>query len=182
MRVIEMFYSVKAVDFLLLGILIICCYTDLKERKVFNIIVFPAALVALLLHLLLEGGAGVLFWGKGTLAGLALLLIPFMMGGIGAGDVKLLGVVGSFKGAAFVLQAFLCAAILGGIFSFFFLLKKKRLKKTLANLGLALKVFLISCFRVFNLAKLEQEDIVAIPYGLAIGLGTIVCLVGDWLC
>ena len=182
MRVIGILSSVGLPDLLLLVVLLICCYTDLKERKILNIIVFPATLIALIVHLFLQGSGGALFWVKGTLVGLALLFIPFAMGGIGAGDVKLLGVVGSFKGAFFVFKAFLCAAILGGVFSFLFLLKEKRLKKTLCNLGSALKVFLFSCFRICNFGSLENDDIAALPYGLAIVLGTIVCLVGEWLC
>ncbi|MDD2433343.1 MAG: A24 family peptidase [Clostridia bacterium] len=182
MRAIETLSSIGLLGLLLLIVLFICCYTDLKERKILNIIIFPATLVALSIHLLGQGLEGALFWGKGTLVGLVLLFIPFAMGGLGAGDVKLLGVVGSFKGAFFVFKAFLCAALLGGVFSFLFLLKKKRLKKTLCNLGSALQVFLFSCFRICNFGNLENDDVEALPYGLAIVLGTIVCLAGEWLC
>ena len=182
MRALEIISSVWFMELLLLGILVICCYTDLKERKILNIIVLPAMVMALLLQFIQRGGPGVLSWVWGALAGMALLFIPFALGGIGAGDVKLLGVVGSFKGAAFAFKVFLAAAIIGGIISFALLLKEKRLRESLANIGTALKVFLLSCFRIFNLNKLEQENVVAIPYGIAIALGAIVCLVGDWLC
>ncbi|HHY05467.1 MAG TPA: prepilin peptidase [Clostridia bacterium] len=182
MRAIGRLSSIGLLDLLLLVVLFICCYTDLQERKILNVVVLPAMLVALIMHLLLQGVAGALFWGKGTLVGLALLFIPFALGGLGAGDVKLLGVVGSFKGVFFVFKAFLGAALLGGVFAFLFLLKKKRLKKTLRNLGSALQVFLFSCFRICNLGNLENDDVEALPYGLAIVLGTIVCLAGEWLC
>jgi len=182
MRAWEMINSLGYLNLLLLVILIICGYTDLKERRILNIVVLPAILIALLFHLAQGGFAGAIFWGKGTLAGLALLFIPFALGGLGAGDVKLLGVVGAFKGAGFVLMAFLYAAILGGIFALFLLIKKKRLKKTLCHIGNAFKVFCLSRFRIFNLAHLEQERIIAIPYGVAIALGAIVCLVGERLC
>jgi prepilin peptidase CpaA len=46
-----------------------------------------------------------------------LLVIPFALGGIGAGDVKLLGIIGALKGPDFVFIAFLAAAITGGIMS-----------------------------------------------------------------
>lgn len=181
MRVGELLNSVGIINLLLLAVLIICCYTDLKERRILNIIIFPALLVALILQLATQGLAGAFSWGVGTLAGLALLFIPFLMRGIGAGDVKLLGVVGAFKGAGFVLESFLYAAIWGGLFSVLFLLKEKKLKKTLRNLGLSLKVLFFSCFRIFNLDSLENNEVAALPYGLAISLGTITCLVGDWL-
>lgn len=181
MRGGELLYVLKITDLLLLGILLVSCYTDLKERRILNILVLPGMLLALVLHLAQQGLAGILFWGKGTLAGIALLFIPFVLGGIGAGDVKLLGVVGSFKGAWFAFQTFLCAAILGGLFSLIVLCKEKKLKSTLGNVGKALKVLLFSSFRVINLGSFAQEKFVAIPYGLAIALGAILCLVGEWL-
>ena len=182
MRALEIISSVWFMELLLLGILAICCYTDLKERKILNTIVLPAMVLALFLQFVQQGGAGALFGGTGILVGIALLFIPFALGGIGAGDVKLLGVVGAFKGAGFAFKVFLVAAIIGGIISFALLLKEKRLRESLSNIGKALKVFLFSCFRLFNLNKLDQENIVAIPYGIAIALGAIACLVGDWLC
>ncbi|MGI6144474.1 MAG: prepilin peptidase [Clostridia bacterium] len=182
MRALEMINSTWFMELLLLGILIICCYTDLKERKILNTVVLPAMVVALFLQFIQKGGTGILSWALGTLAGIALLFIPFALGGIGAGDVKLLGVIGSFKGAAFAFKVFLIAAIIGGIISFILLLKEKRLRQSLVNIGMALKVFLLSCFRIFNLNKLDQENVVAIPYGIAIALGAIVCLAGGWLC
>lgn len=176
-------------DVLLGGVLLSCCYTDLKERKILNIILFPAVLLALVLNIVYMGGDGFFFWVKGTLTGIALLFIPFLLGGIGAGDVKLLGVVGAFKGAAFVVMAFLCAAIIGGIFSIIFLWKRRNLQKTLRQLGGALKLFIISCFRLCNFSKLTEDDTEALPYGLAIALGTIVAFwvdkmlsLGEWLC
>ena len=168
-----------ALDVSLIVTLLVCCYTDLKQRKVLNAVLFPTALLALLLHVAWQGGEGALLWGKGTLTGIALLFIPFVLGGIGAGDVKLLGVVGSFKGALFVFKAFLCAALLGGIFSLLFLWKKKELRQTLSRMGGAFKLFLFSCFRVWNFAQLEGNDTAALPYGVAIALGSIICLVGE---
>lgn len=170
------------IEVLLVGVLLVCSYTDLKERKILNIILFPAAGLALILHLVFSGVDGAVFWVKGTLTGLALLFLPFLLGGIGAGDVKLLGVVGAFKGAAFVVAAFLCAALIGGIFSIISLWKRKKLQKTLGEMGGALKLFVFTCFRVNNLSQLNDDDTTVLPYGLVIALGTIFCLVGELLC
>jgi prepilin peptidase CpaA len=167
---------------LLVATLLVSCYTDLKKRKVLNVVVFPAAVLALVLQLLLQGGAGALFWLKGTLAGIGLLFIPFACGGIGAGDVKLLGVVGAFKGAGFAFWTFLCAALLGGLFALLFLIKRKELRQTVAKMGGALKLFLFSCFRVWNMGELDEEkERATIPYGVAIALGSLLCLAGELL-
>lgn len=164
---------------LLVTTLLVCSYTDLKHRKVLNKVLFPAAMLALVLQVALQGGQGALIWLKGTLAGIALLLIPFLLGGIGAGDLKLLGVVGSFMGPGFVLRAFLVAALIGGLLSLIFLWKRKELKHTIKRIGGAIKLFLFSCFRVWNIGQMESEHVVTLPYAVTIALGTFLCLVGE---
>lgn len=168
-------------DVLLAITLLVCCYTDLKQRKILNAVLFPAAILAFFLHLVGQGGAGALFWLKGTLAGMGLLFIPFVLGGIGAGDVKLLGVVGSFKGAFFAFQTFLCGALIGGLFALFCLWKNKQLGEILGKIGGALKLFLFSCFRIWNVGQLEENGAAAIPYGVALAIGSFLCLAGELL-
>jgi prepilin peptidase CpaA len=168
------------VDVFLVVTLLVCCYTDLKERKIRNVVLFPAALLALILHILLEGGAGALLWIKGLGAGIGLFLIPFALGGIGAGDVKLLGVVGSFKGAVFAFHAFIYTALIGAVLILFFLWRKKELWPTMVRIGRAIKLFFYSGFRLWDLE--EENKAVAVPYGLAITLGSFVCLAGEFLC
>jgi len=170
---------VRAVDVTLFGALLMCCYTDLKYRKVLNIIIFPAILAAFIINVYLLGLEGVAFCGKGIFVGLALLLIPYILGGIGAGDVKLLGMVGAFKGTTFVLYAFLAAALVGGAFAIIFMLRKRVLLSSLLCIGRAIKVFLISQFKIWNLARIDDNDgndFETLPYGLAISLGTMICL------
>lgn len=69
-------------------ILIISILTDLRNRKILNIVTLPAILVAFIYHFFTSGLDGLLFSGQGFLVGLGLLFIPFVMGGIGAGDVN----------------------------------------------------------------------------------------------
>jgi prepilin peptidase CpaA len=58
-------------------------------------------------------------------AGIALLFIPFLLGGMGAGDAKLLGAIGAFVGAQGALIVFVYTAALGGIFALFLLAVNK---------------------------------------------------------
>jgi prepilin peptidase CpaA len=82
----------------LLILLAIAVTTDIKSHRIPNILLFPV----LALSLMRQGGTGGVDGFLASLAGLGLglaILMPFyVMGGMGAGDVKLLGVVGSFLG------------------------------------------------------------------------------------
>lgn len=160
-------------DIILIFIVVISVYTDLKERKIYNLVVLPAMLAGLIINTIFYGVDGLMFSLKGLGAGIGLLFIPFAMGGIGAGDVKLMGAIGSLTGTLFVARAFLATGLIGGIISVVVLVKQKRLLTTLKNLWFCIYIFIGTVFRVNTLKDLDNaEDNEAIPYGLAIGIGT----------
>ena len=64
----------------------------------------------------------------------ALLYLPFVMGGMGGGDVKLLAAIGAFAGPAGVTKIFLASAIFGGVLSLAAIAKEKAWKQTFQSL------------------------------------------------
>ena len=102
---------------LLLGplgvVLLIAAWTDLRERKVYNKLTYPAILIGLLLHTITLGLDGFL---SGLLAaslmlviGLFLIVTPAIKGG----DIKLLMVVGAFAGGKALLEVSFYAVFAG---------------------------------------------------------------------
>jgi prepilin peptidase CpaA len=79
-------------------LLIVAVTTDLTRHRIPNLLLFPALALSLMLHTLFSGAEGFLSALAGLSLGIAMLLPLYAMGGMGAGDVKLLGVVGSFLG------------------------------------------------------------------------------------
>lgn len=158
-------------DVILFGVLAICFYTDVTARKIYNFILLPACISALIYHLL-TGGLGLGWWSiQGLLLGIALLVIPFSMGGIGAGDVKLLGIIGALKGPDFVIIAFLAGAIVGGIMAAVYLIKQKKMLTILKNIGYNAYYLAIGAPRI-GVTDDNGQTAVTIPYGAAIALGT----------
>ncbi|MCL5779835.1 MAG: prepilin peptidase [Firmicutes bacterium] len=158
-------------DLVLVLVVGISLYTDLRYKKIYNIVLFPAFVLALLYSLTSGGLTGLLFSIKGATLGLALLLIPFMLGGMGAGDVKMLAVIGAWQGPHFVWLCFLSTAIVGGIISLVLLLKSGRLWQSLKYILFA---FLpgapkVNAFGTLATAKAGE----AFPYGVAIAAGTL---------
>lgn len=162
-------------DFILLMVSIICLYSDLTRRKIYNKVVYPAVAAGLLLNTVGHGLTGFEKSLAGLGLGVALMLLPFMLGGLGAGDVKLLGAVGALKGPLFVFYAALGAALAGGAIALIAIFCQGRLQVTLGRLA---------CFLSFwwtglpggnqqAAAMLDQTPYSeSIPYGVAILAGT----------
>jgi len=162
-------------DALLLVTILICLYTDLKKRKIYNAVLFPSLILGLILNGVIDGYPGLLNSEQGFLLGLGLLLIPFVLGGIGAGDVKLLAVIGGIKGPEFVFLTFLGMGITGGIIAVGILLSQGRLCTTLRSLGRGLAILFISKFRVAAFGTDQEKNLY--PYGVAITAGVMTAYV-----
>ncbi|MDK2785234.1 MAG: prepilin peptidase CpaA [Bacillota bacterium] len=159
-------------DYFLILVVAVCTYTDFKCRKIYNAVLFPAAAIGFASNFYAGGLAGGLTAVKGMMLGMALLLVPFIMGGMGAGDVKLLGVVGAFKGPDFVWAVFLYTAIVGGVISIIIMIRSggfwARIRAALFTL-LSLLGFMP---RLNFLDTIYTSSAQTFPYGIAIGVGT----------
>jgi prepilin peptidase CpaA len=105
----------------LAAVLLAAVLTDLRSRRIPNVITLPAAILALAAHALAPGAAGPaggLLWGLGGLAvGLGLMLPAYLAGVMGGGDVKLMGAVGAFLGPWGGFTAVLFTCLAGGLLS-----------------------------------------------------------------
>jgi len=74
------------------------CITDVKSRRIPNVLTFGATATALLFHLV-HGGGYAMLWALAGWAVAVLLFLPFFaLGGMGGGDVKLLAALGAWLG------------------------------------------------------------------------------------
>ena len=64
---------------------------DIRRFKIPNWVTYPTMLLALLAHAVAGGLDGFLFSAGGVATGIGLFIIPYLMGGMGAGDAKLMG-------------------------------------------------------------------------------------------
>lgn len=105
-------------------LLAVSCLTDLRERRIPNLVTSIAFLLALGWHALAPAGAGLfdphMAGGLGfrealigAMASLVLLVIPYGVGLLGAGDVKLLVALGAWVGIS-ALPLFWLAVMLAG--------------------------------------------------------------------
>jgi prepilin peptidase CpaA len=168
-------------DIILVLVIIICFVTDLRVQKIYNKVIYPTLAVAILLHGVLYGFNGLKASLLGFVTGLCLLLIPYLMGGIGAGDVKLLALIGAIKGSLFVVNTAIYMGLIGGTIAIIIIILHKE------TINLIKGFFLwVGSFFYGTRYKLYLPTTVLLkkfPYGVAISVGAAICFVfkGAWI-
>jgi prepilin peptidase CpaA len=98
--------------------LVVAAVIDGLQLKVPNWLTFPMVASGWVYGYTLSsypGWEGLAWSLMGTAVGLAVLLPPYCVGGMGAGDVKLMAGVGAWMGAEITLYAFAVSALVGGV-------------------------------------------------------------------
>ncbi|MNZ93991.1 Type IV leader peptidase family protein [compost metagenome] len=154
----------------LLAFLLGAAICDLASHRLPNCYLLLGALAALALQLWVVGPMGGVVGGAGLMTGFAVFLPFYVMGGMAAGDVKLMAVVGSFLGAAGALWAAACSLIAGAVLGVIYLLYKGHFCR------LAARYWAMASLR----ARIPAEDDDAarhrFPYAIAIAAGTLLSL------
>jgi prepilin peptidase CpaA len=163
------------INIVLVIILLISLITDIKTRKILNSVTFPSIFFAFLYYLTVHGFEGLIFSGKGFLTGMGLLLIPYILGGMGAGDVKLMAAIGALMGTTFVFYSFIYTALIGGGIALLLIIKNNGLINSINSLFYNV-VFFKSNLGSVIITQGKKEKI-SFPYGVAIVLGTLCNLV-----
>lgn len=97
------------------AVLTVASFTDLRSRRIPNWLVIPFLLTGVAVSAWLRGwlGLGQSFAGLGM--GFLVFGVLFLMGGMGAGDVKLCAAIGAWIGPTQLLTALVLTGIAGGI-------------------------------------------------------------------
>ena len=103
-------------SFAVLALSVVLCaaaWSDWRVRKIPNVLIVVGTVLAFAAAGVARGGDGLLDCAAGLGVGFALMLPGFLLGFTGAGDVKLLAVVGAFLGPTTVLQVFAATVLVG---------------------------------------------------------------------
>lgn len=175
-------------EVILFVLLILSAYFDVTKKKIPNFITLTVMLWSLLAYTILDGFKGFQFSTTGILVGLGIFIIPFIIGGMGGGDVKLMGAIGAIMGWRFALLTAIYAGLVGGVIVIIIIIRQKKFLMTMKRvLAIILKplMFVLTLnfennkLRQFNNWLLDSQinwDKQYIPYGVAIGIGAIIAL------
>lgn len=157
-------------------VLIVAAVSDLRYRRIPNLLTYPMMAGGVIYHSCTNGAQGFLFGAGGLFLGIILLIVFYVTGGMGAGDVKLLGAVGSMLGPSGVFEAFVYSAAIGGVYALVLIVWDGRLLATVKRYWTMLKTF-FHTGRLFYVPPAESERSRNLCYGVAIAIGTILYLI-----
>lgn len=156
---------------------------DIKHHRIPNSIAFSGMGLGILLNTLLPEGTGFAGWLpgglgflgglKGAALGLALLLPMYLLRAMGAGDVKLMAMVGAFLGPTAVLGAVLGTFLAGGLLAVGFAAKNRIMRRVFQNIRSMISVGLFKT-ATGQLPTMEDMPQTAgkLPYAIAIAAGS----------
>lgn len=156
-------------------VLIVAAYIDGKELRVPNWITFPMVLTGLVYSLCVGGfgglGAGLL----GMAVGLLCLLPLYAVGGMGAGDVKLMAGVGAWLGWKTTFFAFAVSAIVGAVMAVVMVAFSGRMRQHYANFLMILTEWthIRNPKELSRIAAERKPTMMLLPYGIPICVGSI---------
>ncbi len=160
----------------LVPILLLASAFDLAQRRIPNRLLALGLLAAVPLHLASGQPATLLtVFLAGFAVGLLMFLPLYLLGGMAAGDVKLMATVGAFAGPVLAFQASLATYCAGGVLALAIVLARRRGRDALANTGALLRPWLS---RKSLAPAAPVASVGGMPYAVAITAGTLFVL---WL-
>lgn len=140
-----------------LAALVIAAITDVRDFKVPNLLTGPLLLLGLLYHAFSSGASGLAASAAGVLLGFSLTVPLYVLGGMGAGDVKLFAAVGAWLGPFATACLFLASSIAAGAYALAVVLLRGDLRATLGRLAALVRRPMALGLHGANVAAVEAE-------------------------
>jgi prepilin peptidase CpaA len=159
-------------------------FFDLRIRRIPNWLIIVGLFCGVMLNAF-QGTGHLVQSIAGFAVGIAVLILPFAFGWMGAGDVKYFGVVGALLGASWLPRVFFYSALVAGLIAISYLglglVRLSRFKES----WLDIKVAILSRGQVLpEQAQRTHERANSVPWGVAFAAGTIIAYYvdpnGEW--
>lgn len=159
---------------LLFALALLISYFDIRYRRIPNKIVLPTLLCGLFLNTFSQQWSGLSSALLGCAFAFGLMMLLYLFGALGAGDVKLFAAIGALIGVRLVLPTFVIVVFCGGALALISMLYTGTAKVTLHRVW----TILVGILPGWKMPRYTATpDRQTIPYGVAITLGTLISFV-----
>jgi prepilin peptidase CpaA len=164
----------------------VAALTDVWRFKVYNLLTWPLMLTGLTYHTALDGWGGFALSAAGIGFGIGVFIVPYLMGGMGAGDVKFVAALGAWLGITPMTLIVIIGCLATGIYGLMLVCVTGGVRQLWFNLQLTI-------FRIASVGKLlvpddqienihdwttnPQRRRRLIPFSAMMGIGVVVTLI-----
>jgi prepilin peptidase CpaA len=141
--------------------------SDARRSLIPNALTVSAAAVGMLYHLAFDGWAGLMDSAVGLSVGFVMLLILYMFGALGAGDVKLFAALGAMMGAVFVCQSMMYSLIYAGFIGLLLLTARGKLVPTAKRIAFWL-LSIVTLRDFSSLRNRQEQELMHFPFMYAV--------------
>jgi prepilin peptidase CpaA len=154
------------------------CVTDIRSRRIPNVLTFGAAGAAVVFHTVATGSAGLLAAIAGWFIGALIMFVPFALRGLGGGDVKLVAALGAWLGPGNAVWLALYTGVAGFVMALMVASYCGYLRKACSNVWFLLQHWTVNGIRPLEDVSLEGSSGPRLAYALPIFAGLVMAI---WL-
>ena len=171
-------YTLELRTALLCILVLIAVFFDVRSHRIPNWLVLVGLLVGIAYHSFMASGWGLTYALKGAAVGFGVFLPIYLLRGMGAGDVKLMAMVGAFLGPASTFGAILMTLMAGGVLALTVAAARGMLPLMLENIRyIVMNVAVRAAAGRGSDSPAFAKSAGKLPYAVAIAAGTFIQLV-----
>jgi prepilin peptidase CpaA len=160
------------INVLLAIFILLALITDAKYTKIPNVLTLSGVCVGFVVQYVVHGLSGLIDSGVGFVVGFVILLLLYVFGALGAGDVKLFAAIGALSGTVFVLQSMMYSVLYAGLIGLYILIARKKLVPT------GLKMFhwmysLVALKDMSTFSTMKEQAQIKFPFMYAVVPGVM---------
>jgi prepilin peptidase CpaA len=169
---------------------LVATITDVRTFKVHNLLTLPLLVSGFVFHAVVGGTEGLMMSFCGAALGFMALILLFVLGAMGAGDVKLVTALGAWLGAPAAASVIAVSLLATAIYSLVMLLRQKRLIDAWISLKVSmLRLQLLARHvsaddgheSIHEMAQTTGARQRLIPFSAMIAVGVLVTLLWHWV-
>lgn len=169
------------VQALVAALVVIAAAYDIRFRRIPNWLAVLGLTSGLGANAAIGGWGGLKLAGGGFALAFGVYLVLHLVRAMGAGDVKLMGAVGSLVGVGNWIPVFIFTSVLGGLVALILVILRGRLRRTLWNV-----FYIVGEFMRFRAPYMRREELdvksekaVTLPHAVSIAGGTLAFLLAQ---
>lgn len=165
----------QTIWYLVIALTLLAAWTDTYTRRIPNWLTVSGVLAGIAMNSHFRGWPGALASLEGLGLALAVLLPLVLLRGLGAGDWKLMGAVGSFVGPVLLIFILVGSILLSGLMAMVQMMRTRRVAETLKNVATLLRGFFSFGLRPNPQISLDNPGLMKLPFGVAVAAATVFC-------